>query len=139
MWKAICAPWAKPCGAPNQQKRDEMMWQAGRMAHAVLGLGAPDERDPLEVNRKAALKALAYQFLNLAGRKQIAVVVRLKELQPADFRAIYGILAQCFDMQLDQVFGSLDEPERTEALRRLAQEITNRYQESSDPLSIKQL
>ena len=100
---------------------------------------APDERDPLGVNRKAALKALAYQFLNLAGRKQIAVVVRLKELQPADFRAIYGILAQCFDTQLDQVFGSLDESERAEALRLLAQQIANRYQESSGPLSIKQL
>jgi len=76
---------------------------------------APDERDPLGVNRKAALKALAYQFLNPAGRKQIAVVVRLKEHQSADFRAIYGILAQCFDTQLDQVFGSLDESERAEA------------------------
>jgi hypothetical protein len=63
------------------------------------------------------------------------VIVRLKELQPGDFRAIYGILAQCCDMQLDQVFGSLEEPERTEALRLLAQQIGNRYQESSGPIS----
>jgi hypothetical protein len=114
---------------PNQRKRDEMMCQAGKMAHAVLGLDEPDERDPLGLNRKTALKALAYLFLNLARRKQIAVVVRLKELQPADFRAIYGILAQCLDMQLDQVFGSLGEPERTEALRLLVRQIADRYQD----------
>jgi hypothetical protein len=50
-----------------------------------------------------------------------------------------SILAQCFDPQLDQVFGLLDEPERAEALRPLAKQIGNRYQESSGPLSIKQL
>ena len=114
---------------PKQQKRDEVMWKAGRMAHAALGLDDPDERDPSGVGRKAALRALAYQFLNLAKRKHIPVVVRLRELQPGDFRAIYGILAQCFDTQLDQVFGSLDEPERTEALRLLAQEIGSRYED----------
>jgi hypothetical protein len=124
---------------PSQGKRDEMMWQAGRMAHAVLGLDGPDERDPLGVNRKAALKALAYQFLNLAGRKHIPVVVRLKELQPGDSHALCLILTQCCGLQLEQAFGSLDEPERTETLRRLVQEITNRYQKSSGPLSIKQL
>jgi len=31
---------------PNHGKRDEMMWQAARMAHAALGLDEPDERDP---------------------------------------------------------------------------------------------
>ena len=67
------------------------------------------------------------------------MIVRMKELQPGDFRALYGILAQCFDMQLDQVFGSLAEPERTEALRLLAQEIGKRYQVSSGPPSINQL
>lgn len=64
-------------------------------------------------------------------RKQILVVVRLKELQPADFRAIYEILTQCCDIELDQVFGSIDELERAEALRQLALEIGNRYQEPS--------
>jgi hypothetical protein len=113
---------------PKHQKRDEALWQASRIAHAVLGLDEPDDRDPGGINRKTALKALAYQFLNLARRKQIPVVVRLKELRPADFRALYGILARCLDMQLDQVFGSLGEPERTEALRQLALEINNRYQ-----------
>jgi hypothetical protein len=35
-----------------------------------------------------------------------------------------------------QDFGSLVEPERAKALRLLAQEITNRYQEPSGPFSI---
>jgi len=48
-------------------------------------------------------------------------------------------MLQCCDIQLDQVFGSLDKRERTETLRRLVQEITSRYQESPGPLSIKQL
>ena len=104
-----------------------MIWQAGRIAHAVLGLGAVDERDPLEVNRKAALKALAYQFLNLAKRNHIRVVVRLKDLQPGDCHALCLILAQCFDTQLDQVFESLDESQRSEALGLLAQQIGDRY------------
>ena len=82
---------------------------------------------------------MAREFLNLAGRQHIPVVVRLKDLQPGDSHALCLILAQCLDMQLDQVFGSLDEPERTDALRLLAQEIGNRYQESPGPFSIKQL
>jgi hypothetical protein len=114
--------------SPSQVRRDEMMWQAGRMAHAVLGMDDPDERDPLGVDRKAALRALAHQFLNLAGRKHLAVVVRLKELQPGDSHAICVILTQCCDIQLDQVFGSLDESERSETLRLLAKQIGNRYE-----------
>jgi hypothetical protein len=122
---------------PKQQKRDEAMWQASRIAHAALGLNEPDERDPAGVNRKAALTAMAHQFLNLARRKHVPVMVRLKELQPGDSHAICAILIQCCDIQLDQVFGSLNEPERTEALWRLAQEISNRYQESPGLLSIR--
>jgi hypothetical protein len=114
---------------PKQQKRDEVMWQAGRMAHAVLGLGQIDERDPSGLERRSALIAMAREFLNLAGRKHIAVVVRLKELRPADFRALYGIFAQCLDTQLDQVFGSLDEPDRNEVLRLLTKQIGNRYED----------
>jgi hypothetical protein len=72
---------------------------------------------------------MAREFLNLAGRKPIPMVVRLKELQPADFRALYGILAQCFDTQLDQIFSSIGEAERAEALRLLAQQIGHRYGE----------
>lgn len=123
--------------SPSQVRRDEMMWQAGRIAHAVLGMDDPDERDPLGVDRKAALRALAYQFLNLARRKHLPTIVRLKELQPGDSHAIYAILAQCCDMQLDQVFGSLGEPERGEAVRLLAHEIANRYQGSSGPLGTR--
>jgi hypothetical protein len=113
----------------SQWKRDEMMWQAGRMAHAVLGLDERDERDPSGLQRKAALTAMAHQFLDLAGRKHIPVLVRVRELQPGNAHAIYVILTQCCDTQLDQVFGSLDEPERTETLRLLAKEITTRYQD----------
>jgi hypothetical protein len=39
------------------------------------------------------LIAMAREFLNLAKQKHIPVVVRLSDLQPADFDAIYGILA----------------------------------------------
>lgn len=63
---------------PKQQKRDEVVWQAGRMAHAALGLGQTDERDPSGLKRKSALLAMAQEFLNLAGRKHISVIVRLK-------------------------------------------------------------
>jgi hypothetical protein len=66
--------------------------------------------------------------------EHVPVVIRLKDLQSADFHAIYGNIAQCCDIQLDQVFGSLDEPERAEALGRLAQQIGNRYQESFGPI-----
>jgi len=113
---------------PKRQKRDEMMWQADRMAHAALGLGQTDERDPSGLKRKSALIAMAQEFLNLAGRKYISVIVRLKELQPGNFHAICAILAQCCDTQLNQVFGSLDESERSETLRLLAQQIGNRYE-----------
>jgi hypothetical protein len=113
---------------PKHQKRDEQMWRAGRIALSVLGLDGPDERDPLGVGRKAALRALAYQFLNLAGRKHIPVVTRLKELQPGDSHALCAILVQCCDTQLDQVFGSLDKAECAEALRLLLEEIGNRYE-----------
>jgi hypothetical protein len=114
--------------SPNQGKRDEMMWQAGRMAHAALGLVRTDERDPSGLKRKSALIAMAQEFLNLARRKHISLIVRLKELQPGNFHAICAILAQCCDTQLDQVFGSLDESERSETLRLLAKQIGNRYE-----------
>jgi hypothetical protein len=112
------------------------MWRAGRMAHAVLGLDEPDGRDPLGVNRKAALATIAHEFLNLAGRKHIPVIVRLKELQAGDFRALYNILTQCLDRQMDQVFGSLDDRERSEAVRLLAQEIASRYTASLCLISV---
>ena len=113
--------------SPKQERRDEALWQASRMAHAILGLDQVDEHDLSGVKRKSALTALAHEFLNIAGRKHIPVVVRLKELQPGDFRGLYAILVRCLDMQLDQVFESLDEQERSESLRLLAQEIVNRY------------
>jgi hypothetical protein len=54
---------------PKQQKRDEVMWQANKLAHAILGLDRVDESDPSGLKRKTALIALAREFLNLAGRK----------------------------------------------------------------------
>lgn len=60
----------------KQQRRDEALWQASRIAHAVLGLDEPDEQNPSGVNRKAALTALAYQFLDIAHRKHIPVLTR---------------------------------------------------------------
>ena len=115
--------------SPKHQKRDESMWLASRISHAALGLNEPDDRDPLGRQRKAALTAMAHEFIDLAGRKHIPVLVRLKELQPGDFRSLFAILAQCLDRQMDQVFGSLDEHERSEAAGRLAQEIAARYNE----------
>ena len=111
--------------APKQQRRDELMWQASRLAHAILGLDESDERDPSGLQRRAALTARAYKFLNLTRRKQIPVLVRLRELQPGNIRGLCAIL-HCLDGQMDQVFGSLDEPERCEALRLFADEIGNR-------------
>jgi hypothetical protein len=74
--------------SPKQEKHDEAMWQASRLAHAVLGLYEPDERDPSGLQRKAALATLAHEFLNLSGRKHIPVLVRLRQLQPGDFRGL---------------------------------------------------
>jgi len=91
-------------------------------------LNEPDERDPSGLQRKAALTAMAYQFLNTAQRKNIPVIVRLKELQPGDFRGLYAIIGQCLGTQLNEVFVSLNDRERSEALELLAQTIANRYE-----------
>jgi hypothetical protein len=113
--------------SPKQERRDEALWQAGRIAHAVLGLDQADEHDPSGLTRKSSLTALAHEFLNMARHKHIPVVVRLKELQPGDFRGLYAILSRCLSTQLDEVFASLDEQERSDSLRLLAREISNRY------------
>lgn len=108
--------------APKQQRRDEVMRQASRLAHAILGLDESDERDPSGLQRRAALTAMAYKFEAQAN----PVLVRLRELQPGNIRGLSAIL-HCLDGQMDQVFGSLDEPERSEALRLFADEIGNRF------------
>ena len=97
---------------PKQQKRDEAMWQACRIAHAILGLDEADECDPSGVQRRAALTALAHQFLHGAHRKPIPVIVRAKPLQQADIRGLYRIILMCFEMQFDQVFKSLADEAR---------------------------
>jgi hypothetical protein len=111
----------------KQQRRDEVLWQANRIAHAILGLDEEDECDPSGVRRKAALTALAHQFLHGVYRKTIPVIVRAKPLQPADVRGLYRFILMCFEMQLDQVFKSLGDEDRCVALRLFTREIPNRY------------
>jgi len=113
--------------SPKQQRRDETMWRACRIAHAILGLEEADECDPSGVQRRAALTALAHQFLHGVRCKPIAIIVRAKPLQPADFRGLYRFILMCFEMQLDQVFGSLANEDRREALSLFAQEIADHY------------
>jgi hypothetical protein len=112
---------------PKQQKRDEAMWQACRIAHAILGLDEADECDPSGVQRRAALTALAHQFLHGAHRKPIPVIVRAKPLQQADIRGLYRIILMCFEMQFDQVFKSLADEARREALSLFTEQIADRY------------
>jgi hypothetical protein len=107
--------------SPKQRKRDEAIWKANRLAHAVLGLDEFHERDPAGVNRRAALTAMAYEFLNLSGRKHFPLLVRVKELQPGDWKGLCTILLRCFEPQINQVFAPLDDQERTEAARCLIQ------------------
>jgi hypothetical protein len=113
--------------SPRQNKRDETMWQACRLAHAVLGLKEGDECDPSGVQRRAALTAMAYQFLSVAHRKPVAVIVRAKNLQPADIRGLSKIILMCFEVQVDQVFKTLAAEDRREALHLFTQEIASRY------------
>jgi hypothetical protein len=51
---------------------------------------------------------------------------------PESLNTVSTALVECLDTQLDEVFGSLDEPERTETLRLLAKQVGNRYEESTD-------
>jgi hypothetical protein len=113
--------------SPKQQKREQTMWQACRIAHAILGLDEADECDPSGRQRKAALTALAHQFLHGARRKPIALIVRIKSLRPADVHGLCRVILACFEMQLDQVFKSLADEERREALSLFTQEIADRY------------
>src|SRR5260370_23636780 len=59
--------------APKQQRRDEVMWHASRLSLAILGLDESDEPDPSGLQRRAAITAMAYKFLNLMRRQQITV------------------------------------------------------------------
>ena len=113
--------------SPKQQRRDEVLWQANRIAHAILGLDEADERDPSGRQHRAALTALAHQFLHGAHRKPIAITVRTKPLQPADVHGLWKVILMCFEMQLDQVFKSLADEDRNEALMLFTQQIADRY------------
>jgi hypothetical protein len=113
----------------RRRRRNEALWQAGGMACGVLGLDQANDEDPSGLSIKSALSAMAFQFLNLADRKHIPVMFRLKKAPSWDLRGLFAILRECLDVQSDQVFGSLDEPERTEALRLLAKQIGDRYED----------
>jgi hypothetical protein len=111
----------------KQEKSDEVLWQARRLAHSVLGLEEPDERDPSGVLRRATLAAMAYQFLYVVHRKPTAIIVRTKPLQPADVRGLYRVILACFETQLDEVFKSLADDDRREALSLFTHQIAGRY------------
>jgi len=113
--------------SPRQAKHDEAMRQACRLAHAVLGMEEPAECDPSGVQRKPALAAMAYQFLRAAHRKPISVIVRVKKLQQADVRGLCKIILMCLEVQVDQVFKTLADEDRREALCLFTQEIASRY------------
>jgi hypothetical protein len=113
--------------SPKQQRRDETMWRACRIAHAILGLDEADECDPSGRQRMAALTGMAHQFLRLAHRKPIPVIVRAKPLQPADIRGLYRVILMCFEMQVDDVFRSLGDEERRDAVRLFGDQIADRY------------
>jgi hypothetical protein len=70
---------------------------------------------------------MAYQFLRSAHRKPIPVIVRAKPLQPADVRGLCGVILRCFEMQFDQVFKSLADEDRREALSLFEGLIADRY------------
>jgi hypothetical protein len=116
-----------PEDSPKQQKRNEAMWQACRIAHAILGLDEADECDPSGVQRRAALTALAHQFLRGVRRKPIAMIVRTKPLQPADVRGLCSVILTCFEMQVDDVFKSLASEDRRDAVRLFTDQIADRY------------
>lgn len=118
---------------PKPAKRNEALWQACRLAHAVLGLDEPDESDPSGSLSQAAVAALAYKFLNTVHRKNIPVIVRLRKLQPGDFRGLYAIVVQCLDAQIDEAFASLNQLQRSEAVRLFVQLITERYDGDDKP------
>ena len=75
----------------------------------------------------AALTGMAHQFLRLAHRKPIPVIVRAKPLQPADIRGLYRVILMCFEMQVDDVFRSLGDEERRDAVRLFGDQIADRY------------
>jgi hypothetical protein len=111
----------------KQERRDAMLDMATMMAHAVLGLHEADPDDPSGRRRKAALTNMAFRLLRHVRHKPLGMHVTVKDLRSGQFEELYDAVSECLGEQLDQVFGSLDEKKRADALRLLAEKIESRY------------
>ena len=118
----------------KQQRRDATYDLAVTMAHAVLGLHEADPDDPSGRRRKAAITNMAFQLLRKVRHKPLGMHVTVKELRAGQFEELYDEVTECLDEQLDQVFGSLDEEKRADALRLFAEKIASRYVGSKSPV-----
>lgn len=118
----------------KQQRRDETLDMATTMAHAVLGLHEADPDDPSGRRRKAALTNMAFRLLRHVRHKPLGMHVTVKELQPGQSEELYETVSDCLGEQFDQVFGSLDEEQRADALRVFAARIESRYVVSNLPV-----
>src|SRR5271157_1736094 len=118
----------------KQQRRDATYDLAVTMAHAVLGLHEADPDDPSGRRRKAAITNMAFQLLRKVRHKPLGMHVTVKELRAGQFEELYDEVTECLDEQLDQVFGSLDEEKRADALRLFAEKIASRYVGSKPPV-----
>jgi len=118
----------------KQQRRDATYDLAVTMAHAVLGLHEADPDDPSGRRRKAAITNMAFQLLRKVRHKPLGMHVTVKELRAGQFEELYDEVTECLDEQLDQVFGSLDEEKRADALRLFTEKIASRYVGSKSPV-----
>ncbi len=118
----------------KQQRRDETYDLAVTMAHAVLGLHEADPDDPSGRRRKAALISMAFRLIRHVRHKPIPIHVGMKEMMHGDVPSLYDTVSECLGEQLDQVFGSLDEEKRADALRLFSEKIASRYVGSKPPV-----
>jgi hypothetical protein len=118
----------------KQQRRDATYDLAVTMAHAVLGLHEADPDDPSGRRRKAALTNMAFRLLRHVRHKPIPIHVGMKEMMHGDVPSLYDTVSECLGEQLDQVFGSLDEENRADALRLFSEKIASRYVASKPPV-----
>ena len=118
----------------KQQRRDETYDLAVTMAHAVLGLLEADPDDPSGRRRKAGLMSMAFRLIRHVRHKPIPIHVGMKEMMHGDVPSLYDTVSECLGEQLDQVFGSLDEEKRADALRLFSEKIASRYVGSKPPV-----
>jgi hypothetical protein len=118
----------------KQHRRDATLDMAISMTHAVLGLHEADPDDPSGGRRRAALTAMAFRLIRHVRHKPIPIHVRMKEMMHGDVPSLYDTVSECLGEQLDQVFGSLDEEKRADALRLFSEKIASRYVGSKSPV-----